>query len=134
MSESDTHILNGSPVEITFAGETYRFKEKPRRKQRQVREDLCEIAAIMGEIEETESQSRKMPLILRAVNAILGFCEDHHPEMARDIESIELHVRSGGVEGMTQLITDVFTPLFKAWVEPYIPTVGSSEKKMTTTT
>lgn len=132
MSESDTNILDGSPVEITFAGETYQFKQKPRRKQRLVRRDLSEVGAVLGQIEETESNAQKMPLLIDFMNKLLGFCEDNNPDMARDIERIEAHIIASGIEGFTSLIEDVFTPLFKSWLEPYIPGADAAQKKMTT--
>lgn len=125
----DSHVLDGSPVEITFAGETYQLKQKPRKQQRRIREELCDIAAILASLNETEGDSAKLPIILRGVNRIIDFCEDHYPQMG-DVESVALR---DGLGGMTALIECVFNPLFEAWVSPYMPSGEEDTQKKTET-
>lgn len=129
--KSDAHILDGSPVVVTFNDVEYTWRQFPRREQRKIREELFSIAAVIGNAatdQELSDMDRGVGM-LKGVNLMITFCEDHHPEMNRDMDSIERHIIDNGIDGMRSFIQDVYKVLFDAWVNPWIP---DDEKKSET--
>jgi len=125
MPKTEEEILNGSPFTVTLNGVSYEWKQKSRAEQRRIRSELSQLMPLMVGFENSgdiEQASRSIDL----VNAVLDFCERNHEGMDADGDAIEAYLREAGVEGMTSVINDVFMPIFKEWLEPYM---GAPSKK-----
>jgi hypothetical protein len=130
MPKTEEEILNGSPFTVTLNGVSYEWKQKPRAQQRKIRSELSQLMPLMvgfdtaGDIEQA---SRSIDL----VNAVLDFCERNNEAMESDGDSIEAYLREAGIDGMTSVINDVFMPIFKEWLEPYmgVPSKKGAGKK-----
>lgn len=131
--KTDSEILDGSPVVVSFDGVEYTWRQKPRRQQRKVRNELANVAGIVFGMGSTDKPSEQVSLSVEVVNAILDFCEDNHPGMADDIEHIEHRIQRGGMESIGSLIQDVFIPIYQAWLEPWIAGDDSEETEKKST-
>ena len=130
MPKTDEEILNGSPFTVTLNGVSYEWKQKSRAEQRRIRSELSQLMPLMVGFEtggDIEQASRSIDL----VNAVLDFCERNNEGMEADGDAIEAYLRKSGVEGMTSVINDVFMPIFKEWLEPYmgVPSKKDAGKK-----
>lgn len=125
---SDRDILNGSPVIVEFNGVEYKWTQSPRREQARIREELGEVLCVLSVIDGEVTIGAGMAA-LKAVNAILAFCEDNHEGMRGDIDDIEDYIKANGLDAMAELITDVYTPLFNEWLKPWLEGSGKAKKK-----
>jgi len=136
MPKTDQEILSGSPFTVTLNGVSYEWKQKSRAEQRRIRSELSQLMPLMVGFEQggdIEQASRSIDL----VNAVLDFCERNHEGMEADGDAIEAYLRDSGVEGITSIINDVFMPIFKEWLEPYMSTPskkGAGKKKRQSST
>lgn len=132
MSRSDADILNGSEITTEFNGCEYVWKPQARRKQRQIRSRLMDIAGqLFNAVSSTETGMAQFSI--DGVNLVLDFCEDYHEGMSRDMDLIELYLKSNTSTGFTELIESVYMPLFNEWLKPWITdddeSDGDSKKK-----
>jgi hypothetical protein len=117
--KTDHEVLDGSPVVTTFNGKRYVWRQQMRREQRQVRSRLVAITSAISTF-QGGTDGQKIAMSIDAVNMILDLAEDYCPEMARDIDDIEQAVCKNGIAGVTSIITDVYQPLFEAWLAPWL--------------
>ena len=117
--KTDAHVLDGSPVTVSFAGREYVWRQKPRREQRKIRNRLADIAGLVVRVSQADTGGQ-LAHSVECVNEIIEFCEDNHPEMSDDMDSIESHIRKTGMIGVQELISGVYNPLFEAWLKPWL--------------
>jgi hypothetical protein len=119
MNKTDQEILDGSKVITEFNGSDYVWKPQARRKQRQIRSRLMDIAGqLFNAVSATETG--KAQFSIDGVNQVLDFCEDYNEGMARDMDHIELYLKSNPSTGFSDLIDSVYMPLFNEWLKPWI--------------
>ena len=134
MAKTDAEILDGSPIDITFNGTTYTWRPLNRRKQRRVRARLMGIMAIAADA-QSSGEMVKASVGMEATAMVLEFCEDYHPVMAEDMDSIDDYIDSNPQEGFVSVMRDIFNPLFEAWLKPWLSMddeSGDSKKKTNT--
>ena len=119
MSKTDAEILDGSKVITEFNGCEYLWKPQARRKQRQIRSRLMDIAGQIFNV-VSASETGKAQFSVDGVNQVLDFCEDYHEGMERDMDRIELYLKANTSTGFSELIEGVYMPLFNDWLKPWI--------------
>ncbi len=126
---TDREILNGSPIEVTFNGRTYVWLQRSRREQAAIREQLGEILGYLAMV-DGQLVAQSIGTLVKVLNMILAFCEDNNADMADDINDIEDYIKGNGAERISELIQDVYMPLFKEWLQPWImPEQADTKKK-----
>ncbi len=125
---TDREILNGSPIEVTFNGTTYVWLQRSRREQADMRDKLGEILCLISVVDGQGTVQAGMNA-LKAVNAILLFCEENNDEMNRDIDDIEDYIKAEGASAFSEIIQDVYMVLYKEWLEPWLVGSSSDTKK-----
>ena len=123
---TDAEILAGSKVITKFNGKSYAWIQKPRREQRQIRTQIMDIAGMIFTIEGMGDVDKAM-FSLKAVNAILEFCEDNNPDMLADIDEIETYIKTSGANSFVELLNDVYMVLYQEWLDPWL--TGDTETK-----
>ena len=124
--KTDANILDGCPLTTTFNDVVYTWRERPRREQRKARSRLMEIVTLCGAGMQGDDMA-KASISIDAINAILEFGEDFNEDFAKDIDAIEAHIKANGLVCAMALISDVFTPLFEAWLKPWISVDGADD-------
>ena len=89
---------------------------------------LCDTCAkcwrmdIAGQLFNAVSatETGKAQFSIDGVNQVLDFCEDYNEGMARDMDHIELYLKSNPSTGFSDLIDSVYMPLFNEWLKPWI--------------
>lgn len=128
MKDTDQHILSGSPIETVFNGKTYTWKQRPRAEQREIRSELSKVIGFLSGGENL-TEADTVTFSLDAINAIIVFCENHNADMNDDMDDIEAHLMTSGAQSWAVLINDVFMPVYKAWLEPWLVGNESAGKK-----
>lgn len=128
MKGSDQHILAGSPVETVFNGKTYIWKQQSRQEQREIRVDIAKIVELLSKA-ESFNEAEMILYAMEVYNSIVGFCEKHNEDMLSDADAVEEYFRATGSRALSELIDNVFTPVYKAWLEPYIVGDEGARKK-----
>ena len=128
---TDAEILDNTPLIIRFNEIDYEWVQRPRREQRKIRSRLLDIGVLIYGVEGKVATEQAV-VSLEAVNAILEFCEDFNDDMLEDIDDIEAYIKSNGALGFGSLFSDVFQPIFEAWLEPWL--IGDTKKKKKTNT
>jgi hypothetical protein len=132
MAKTDAEILDGSPIDITFNGKTYTWRPLNRRKQRRVRVDLIKIAGVA--VDAQKGSDMVLASAAMEVTAMVqDFCEDYNPEMKSDSDDIDAYIQSNPEVGFGEVMSDIFQPLFDAWVLPWMSTDEPDSKKKTST-
>jgi len=125
---TEAQKLDGSPIETVFNGKTYVWRQRARREQRQVRADMAKVAALVAQFQDLD-QYQRIPVAIETSNTILDFCEQHNTDFASDVDSIDAYLFKNGAQGTNELLSDVFMPLYHAWLEPWIEGHTSPEKR-----
>jgi len=126
MAKTDAEILDGSPIDITFNGKTYTWRQLSRRKQRRARAALMEIAAIAGEAQGSGDMIKASAGML-VTSMVLEFCEDYHAGMSADMDEIDEYVENNPKDGFGSVMTDVYQPLFDAWLAPWLASTDDTD-------
>lgn len=133
MEEATTksgNVLSGSPIQIEINGKTYEVKQHPRRIQRSARARLLEVTDMVAQLDGDDlTDIGRAAAIIDTVDALLDFCLEFVPAVAEDIDAIEEYIEGDGMQGVTVMLDCLFTPLYKAWLEPWLSGVEQSGKQ-----
>jgi hypothetical protein len=121
MSEkTDADILNGSPFTVEFNGKGYEWKQRPRAEQRKIRLELSNALPLMSALDQGSSEFEQAGPTMELAYWVMDFCEKYNSEMASDIIDIENYVDDSGAQGLAEVITEIYMPIFNNWLSPYL--------------
>lgn len=126
---TDKEILDGSPVVTTLDGVRYVWRQRPRREQRKLRDDLLDITVNMAMINDKKTPDQdRVRFIVSTINDIVDLCDEYGPD-DMDGDEVESYVRDNGRDGFQSLINDVYMVLFDAWLKPWMDFGGEETEK-----